>query len=306
MKPVSLLWTLAVLLFSPAPSLSQAAQRNMNVVPPAHKVAIEEGSVYVNGKPISEEDLPASLRTLGSDVSLTFWTFNDALIEVNGEAFVFNNGSFREADPNEKSSRNIRVVFGAEEGTSQVKLFEAPEATSGFVVRGYPADLEIMEQYIAQLRERAEEFNKLTFELKKAVPQSSDLARQIVVEAENTARLASIFPHVEYEAYLGSLQHRNRGLYEELVRERSMEMRTHKLAEAIRTAGSDRDRKAHEKELRGILTEIFELKQANRIQEIEQLERQLKELQDRLEERESLKQDIIESRLGDLLNLSRW
>ncbi len=163
-----------------------------------------------------------------------------------------------------------------------------------------------MNSYVSQLRQRAEEFNKLTFELKEVVPESNDLARQMVVEAENAARIANILPRVEYEAYLGSLQSQNRQLYEELQRERAMEMRTHELARAVRAAGTEQERQRHTKELRGVLTEIFELKQANRRKEIKQLERQLTELQGRLAERESLKKDIIDSRLADLLNLHRW
>lgn len=281
-------------------------QQRVSVVPVAEKVSIERGTVFVNGKQVDDSSLPSGLRDLSSDVNMTFWTSDNALIEINGATFVFENGTFQDADPSERSKRNVMVMFSSEDNGADVRLYEAPAAVSGYVVRGRNAEGEVMQNYVAQLRQQAEEFNKLTFELKNVAPQTNELARQMVVEAENTARLASVLPRVEYEAYLGSIQNQNQRLYQELMREREMEMRTHQLAQAIHRAESDDEREAHEKELRDILTEIFELKQANREKEIDQLEQQLKELQSRLEDRESLKKDIIESRLNDLLNLHRW
>jgi len=301
-----LLIAFSIFLFTPSVSQARLAQQAVNLVQAAQKVTIENGTVYVNGKRVTENNLPAGLRELDSDVNMTFWTSSNALLEINGTPFVFENGSFRAADPSEKSNRNVMMVFNSQDNGAHVRLYEAPEVVSGYVVRPQDPGSEVMKSYVAQLRERAEEFNKLTFELKEVAPESSALARQMVVEAENTARLASAFPRVEYEAYLGSMQNQNRRLYEELVRERDMEMRTHQLAQAIQAAETDDARRAHEKELRSVLTEIFELKQANRRKEIQQLENQLEELQSRLEQRESLKEDIIESRLNDLLRLHRW
>lgn len=300
-----LLIALALLIVGPSHAMS-LAQQQVNLVQAAQKVTIEDGIVYVNGKKVADENLPPSLRQLDSDVNMTFWTSNNALLEINGMPFVFENGTFREAAQDEKTDRNVRVVFISENNGANFRLYESPEVVTGYVVRSQDANAEVMKNYVAQLREQAEEFNKLTFELKEVAPQSSELARQMVVEAENTARLASIFPRVEYESYMGSMQNQNRRLYEELVREREMEMRTHQLAKSIQTATGEEAREAYEKELRSILTEIFELKQANRRKEIHQLEGQLKDLRSRLEERESLKQDIIDSRLNDLLNLHRW
>jgi len=302
--------TLLILLTAVISSLPDASaalqQQRVPVVPVAEKISIERGTVFINGKQVEDSVLPAGLRDLSSDVNMTFWTADNALIEINGSTFVFENGSFREADPSERADRNVMVMFSSDDNTASVRLYEAPVAMGNYVIRGRNAETEVMRSYVAQLREQAEEFNKLTFEFKEAAPQTNELARQMVVEAENTARLASVLPRVEYEAYLGSLQNQNQRLYEELMRERDMEMRTHQLAQAIHQADTAEQRAEHEQELRQILTEIFELKQANREKEIVQLEKQLKELQSRLEDRESLKGDIIESRINDLLNLHRW
>jgi len=302
-----LLIAIAVLVAGAPGAQARVAQQKVNLVKAAEKVSIEQGAVYVNGKEVADRDLPEGLRDLSSEVNMTFWTMDNSLIEINGSMFVFEEGSFRDAAPGEKSNRNVMVTFSSDNnGGADVRLYEAPEASFGYVVRSGDTERHVMRDYVAQLRERADEFNKLTFELKEVSPQSSQLARQMVVEAENTARLASLFPRVEYEAYMGSMQNQNRRLYEELVRERDMEMRTHQLAQAIQAANTEAEQKEHLEELRKILTEIFELKQANREKEIQQIEQQLKELQSRLEDREALKEDIIESRLNDLLNLHRW
>jgi flagellar capping protein FliD len=281
-------------------------QQQVSVVPVAEKVSIEGGIVFVNGKKVDESSLPTGLRDLSSEVNMTFWTADNALIEINGATFFFENGTFREADPSERSERNVMVMFSSEDNGANVRLYEAPVATTNYMVRGRNQETEVMRSYVAQLREQAEQFNQLTFKFKEVAPETNEIARQMVVEAENTARLASVLPRVEYEAYLGSLQNQNQRLYQELMREREMEMRTHQLAQAIHQTETADQRAAHERELRQVLTEIFELKQANREKEIEELDKQLKDLQSRLDDRESLKEDIIESRLNDLLNLHRW
>ncbi len=296
-----------ITLFAGAPAAHAGlAQQNVQLIPASQKVSIENGTVYVNGNRIDASDLPRGMRDLSADVNMTFWTMDSALIDINGNSFYFEEGAFRPANQNEKADRNVLVMFSSEDAGADVRLYEPASTVTGYMVESRAVNPEAMQQYVAQLREQANQFNKLTFELKEVAPETNELARRMVVEAENTARLASIFPRVEYEAYLGSLQSENRRLYEELMRERDMEMRTHRLAQAIQQSNSEQERAKHEQELRSILTEIFELKQANRRQEISQLETQLKELQGRLEERQSLKDDIIESRLNDLLNLHRW
>lgn len=303
----TLLTLLAIALLGTSPASARAFQQAVQVVPMAKKISIEDGRVFLNGKRVEDARLPDGLRELDENVSLTFWTTDNALIDINGQTFVFENDRFREAGPDEKAQRNVMVVFSGQSEGTNVSLFEAPEATATYQLRSRPTgEAHAMQSYVTQLRQRADEVNKLTFELKEVAPEGNELARQMVVEAENAARIASLLPRVEYESYLGSLQAENRVLYEELQRERQMEMRTHQLAMAARNADSSEEREKHIAELRNVLTEIFELKQDNRQQEIEQLEQQLNELQDRLAERESLKKDIIESRLADLLNLHRW
>ena len=147
---------------------------------------------------------------------------------------------------------------------------------------------------------------KLTIELQQIAPESNELARRMVVEAENTARIARAFPRVQYESYLSEVRDSNQFLYQELMREREMEARTHQLAMRIRQEEQEAGREKLTSELRNVLTEIFELKQENRQHEIEQLSQQLSKLTARLEEREALKADIIESRVKDLLEQHRW
>ncbi len=59
-------------------------------------------------------------------------------------------------------------------------------------------------------------------------------------------------------------------------------------------------------ELRSALEKIFQLKQENRRVEIEQLSLRLTELKERLKERESLRDEIVENRIRELLEQYRW
>jgi hypothetical protein len=103
------------------------------------------------------------------------------------------------------------------------------------------------------------------------------------------------------ESYLFDVQRRDNTLYQQLRNEQHMELETHQLAARIRALQEGAERTALMKELEARLNEIFDLKQRNRRQEIEQLEARLEELYRRLEEREDMRQRVIERRIGELL-----
>ena len=262
--------------------------------------------MYVNGKEVPNSDLPKGLRELDEDTNVTFWTNEDAVIEINGLAFTYADGRFEEADEDVTSRQGSMVFFSSDDKGGNIRLYQTPDVVPGFEVRTVTGGVHMMDSYVAELNERAAEFDKLTIELQQIAPESNELARRMVVEAENTARIARAFPRVQYESYLSEVRDSNQFLYQELMREREMEARTHQLAMRIRQEEQEAGREKLTSELRNVLTEIFELKQENRQHEIEQLSQQLSKLTARLEEREALKADIIESRVKDLLEQHRW
>ena len=100
------------------------------------------------------------------------------------------------------------------------------------------------------------------------------------------------------QAYMQGLSERDRALYERLVREREMEAEAYRLAQQLRlNAGAD---PALRSQLRDKLDAMFELKQENRREEIRQVEEVLQALRQRLQEREAMRDDIIEHRMREL------
>jgi ABC-type phosphate transport system auxiliary subunit len=133
-----------------------------------------------------------------------------------------------------------------------------------------------------------------------------ELAGQLRLEAENTARMAGAFPRVEFQSYLDDMHESDIGLYDQLIREQDMEMETHHLAMEALSATSVEHRKQVAEALRNRLNEIFDLKQENREREIEQLSKKLEDLKSRLKQRSDLRQQIIDVRMRELLGDLRW
>jgi hypothetical protein len=97
--------------------------------------------------------------------------------------------------------------------------------------------------------------------------------------------------------YLEDLQKQNMALFSRLSRERELEVQAEYLVIATRRAQSSEERKERRLALTTKLTEIFELKQQNRKAEIAKFEADLEILRRRVDNREAIKQQIIEERV---------
>ena len=100
------------------------------------------------------------------------------------------------------------------------------------------------------------------------------------------------------QAYMQGLSERDRALYERLVREREMESEAYRLAQQLRM--NPNNAPALRSQLREKLRAMFELKQENRREEIRQVEDVLQALRQRLQEREAMRDDIIQHRMREL------
>lgn len=129
--------------------------------------------------------------------------------------------------------------------------------------------------------------------------------------AEEGARAVAVMP-AEYmttadrrrqaeEAYLETLSERDRALYERLMHEREMEEEALRLAYAARRATEPAERLRLREQLQAHLGEIFELKQNNRREEIQQVESMLEVMNRQMAERESMRDEIIRRHVRDLL-----
>lgn len=101
--------------------------------------------------------------------------------------------------------------------------------------------------------------------------------------------------------YLEAIQRQSEQLYNRLMREHQMERETHELAQRIRLLSEGPERQRKLDSLRATLNDIFDLKQENRRREIEQLKTQLAKLQDNLEKRENMREQMIDQRMQELI-----
>lgn len=277
-----------------------------NPAPKRHHISIENGKVFVNSKQIESTRLPASLRSLDKSTTLQFWGTGDTMFEIAGVVYSVQNGILIERDRSALPEGNLSVYFSSEKNDIPFRVFELASESTPYLIRSSNVT-KPMENYVAVLNERAQEFDNIRYKLDAIQePKSAEIASQLKLGAENMARFVEGFPKVQFEAYLSEIQDANHSLYNTLVQEQQMEMETHRLAMKIREAASRSEQERITEDLRKALNEIFTLKQDNRKQEIEQLKQKLNDLQQRLKEREALREDIVENRIRELLDQYRW
>lgn len=103
------------------------------------------------------------------------------------------------------------------------------------------------------------------------------------------------------EAYLQTLSERDRALYERLMRERDMEYEVLRLAYRARRTTETDERAQLRDQLHELLSALFELKQENRREEIQQVENLLAAMNQQMQEREVHRAELIRQRLAELL-----
>jgi hypothetical protein len=101
-------------------------------------------------------------------------------------------------------------------------------------------------------------------------------------------------------AYLQTLSERDRALYERLMRERDMEAEALRVAYVLRRTTDEETRDRLRNRLLGQIDAIFELKQENRREEIQQVEGMLEAMRTQLQRREALRVELVQKRLSQL------
>jgi len=253
-----------------------------------HVITIEPGRVLLDGIEVSDDDLPESFDL--SNVTTTLDLTGNSIIELNGTMFQLQDGSTNSPE------QSVRVL--------------SPQSTfaRGILSEEGPYQV-VMKNYVGKLNEKAVEFENIRARMSRdsqSQAQHLVLAEQLRVEAENTARIAGAFPRVEYEGYLRGIHEKDSNLYNRLVQEHNLEMNTHELAMQARSTSDANEREKFAAELRIQLEEIFELKQQNREDEINQLSSRLQDLTELMNKRAALKNRIVESRLKELLGELDW
>jgi hypothetical protein len=200
---------------------------------------IRDGTVYVDGQPLSKDQLPDSLNLEGISAQYRFLGIQRPVIELNGRLFAVDDGLTPVTEEEVRKER-ASVILGS--GRSQSR---APRA------------------------------------MRQAQARRADASHQ---------------------QYLNDIQRSSHGLYERLLRERQMEQNAKNLAHAIRLLPEGPERRAKVDTLHAMLEDIFALKQENRRREIEHLQRQIRELQNNLQKRAQMRDQMIDRHLRQLID----
>ena len=272
-------------------------------------LSIRDGQVHIDGRLIPPSELPPSLDTDGIQVQYTFSGDVRPVIDINGAFFVIERDGLRLADAAEHDRASVRLSQG-----------HAPSARAGngfgFVIGDDVDDFSAFAaphvagvgRQARELAAQAMRFQELQSQLKQEFgprdfEELTHAAERLSIQAEQAALAAEALPRLEVQNYLAGIQKHDQELFDLLVKEREIERETIDLSRQIRGMEDGPMRDERMEHLRQKLDEAFELKQTNRRREIGQLEDRLQDLQQKLEERERMRGEIIDNRLRQLLGL---
>ena len=291
---------------------------------------IRDGKVLIDGKPVSPDRLPASLDVHDLNLEYSFSGDIRPIVAINGNVYALEDDRLVDAGPGEHDGVSVFLhraepvvtdgleTHGAPGAASSYRLITPSSGKGAYVYRfesGVPDDIaafaphaEAMGRKAKELQEhvvRMEELQGQLQELPKIenMTQLEKTAREMTLQAGEAVRVAESMPRIELQQYLEGIHRKDKVLFNQLVNEREKERETIEMARRIRAMEEGPEREKLTADLREKLSEIFDLKQANRQEEVKALEERLTDLTAKLDERERLREDIISRRLRQLLNL---
>lgn len=250
---------------------------------------IRDGVVRLDGREVPGDRLPESLQT--GDVELQFaWSGeSEPVIEIGGRYYTLEANEIREVDAD--MQRDARQRF-----------FDALGSVSEGTWYSTGADDQATKKQVEALRVQAREMAELSEQVsRERIADREHLADEFRRQAEVAEKMAAELPRMNVVTYWDAVRQTDEALYNRLVEEYYLESRIQELAARVRALGASSQREEMVSELKTLLDEAFELKQENRRREIGQLKNELQSLQDRLNERESLREEIIQRRLRELV-----
>jgi len=296
----ALLLGVAFLLSSASPSHAQTST-----------LTIQDGLVYVNGRQLSDDQIPQSLDVDAVNLQLSITGSHPPAFDINGKYYTIENQLLREVQQGDTAVDRTTVVFRSQPLPPNAFMTrrrayrgeeEAGEALEP-MLRKDGQQSKLMQQYVFELKENARQLDELGASLSQR--QAQDLINQVRIQTEQAEQFARELPYLQMQAYLYDIEQQDTLLYRRLLNEFELERETQRLAALVLSQPDGKERTLRRTELRELLEHIFELKQENRRSEIEQLETQLTELQRLLAKREAVKNQIVERRLRELIGNAR-
>ena len=242
-------------------------------------LTIRDGKVLIDDREVPEKDLPASLDLQDIEATYTFAGDLSFRFQLGEFFYVFDNEGLREAS---------EVYFVDSRNAGRVPF-------SAFLVQAQA------------LQESTQELDKLSRQFEQSPqpePQQANLAlKKARFQVAQAAQVVGSLPRLEVQSYFSDVWRSDQNLYALLIRELRLEREAGALAQEIRSLPDGNLRQSRIEQLREKLYAIFELKQKNRRREIEQLEQQLGALKERLQERQQLRDLIIDQYLKQLIGV---
>ena len=264
---------------------------------------IKDNQVYVNGKLLAEEDLPDSLQLNGINLKHYFPENDTPTFQLNGQYYMIESGKIRTIPAPIDRDNRTTVIYRkrsapAPSGTGNEGSVEMEETYYEYSTAADPVS-NVMHQYVTEIGAQAQQLQGMR-EV-SSNQDASNILDQLMMQAQEAQQIAQNMADMQFQQYLSMVQQQDRELYNRLVREYELENETLKLAYQARQTTDPAQREQIISDLTIMLDEIFELKQQNRREEIIQLENQLQLLQNRLQQREDMREEIIQRRVTELV-----
>ena len=293
-------WLLALPMLILAAGTVEAQQLDSFPIddPTLRSFRIEDGVVFIDGRKIPPEKLPEGFPPEGVSVDYMFspGLDKDLIVEVKGgPRYILKRDSLWATTPRAFSC--TMQDYGCKDMKEDAYVLFIPATPPEAILERYAEDLREQEKRMRDLLHRLvpeSQTNEFPNELQQMV-------QEMTLRAAEAARTASELPHIWMQHYFSNMQHKNEGLFDQLMSERLMEHETLSMARKFAAIDEGEVRRDSIAVLWERLAEIFELKQENRRREVEELAEKLQELQKAIAERQRLRDNIVERRLQELL-----
>lgn len=299
----SLLIVVLTLVLAPDAAAQQQAS-HARATGESHTLVIRDGTVWLDGEAVPSDELPPGLDLRGVQMYEQIGSRGGVTFDVRGQTLALRDGRLvRVEEPSQQAEVSVyfRVqgeTVPADEAVRRVSPQSTASVASGTAYAGSAVAADMLRQsqaLEAQVLELAEE-DVQRLRREQLERQVQLLQRQAASMVETANRLTQ----AEVQAYFDALQQRDTDLFQQIQREWSLEASTVQIANEIRRTNDSSRRARLSEELRARLDHMFELKQENRRREIDQLERELEALQERLAQRERLRDEIVRRRMEEL------
>ncbi len=258
-------------------------------------LAITDGVLSINGQEVPADELPGTLSLQGINATYTFIGDARPLIEIDGFLYVLDGQYLRSVDELRQEQGGVTFFLNAPQ--DEANLFNRYKKDTDEA----PLAAVIAEEQAQALRQSKAELESLSNQVdQRQANEAIVTARDRVAQA---AEVVQAFPQLQVQSYLSDVHQYDQNLYALLVREWRMEREAEALALEIRRTAKGARQNNLIAQLRQKLDEIFELKQQNRRQEIQQLEQELNALNERLQKREQWRDRLIDQRLSELIGI---